>query len=249
MQLSATLSQVPPAQPSSRGKSILRCDSAVLESVCKDYFRLKEFCDTSLRSGRISAEASSTTEKLRQLEGKCSRFNGISVVDNAAMETLSYVFLEPFTSLRELHLFMCPPSTILDLYQFRDRLEVLEVVNSGVTDISDVLAPIKEEHLNGFKPMAITTAEVVAVPSEYYWSKLRQLRLSNCGLVGIDESFHLMPQLEILDLSDNAISQIVHLQDCFCLRILNLSKNRISSVRHCSRFVRESCLCLLNKVL
>jgi hypothetical protein len=233
-----------PATPSAGAKNILRCDSAALENICRDYFRLKEDSVDSLLSivGRsnhhgFAAGDVSHAEKFRQLEAKCRRFNGISIMDHADMVDLHYVFLEPFACLREVHLYMCPPSTVVDLYQFRDRLEVLEMVNSGITDISDVLAPIRDEYLTVFKPRAVTRADVITPlpPQQYYWDKLNQLRLSNCGIVGIDETFHLMPRLEILDLSQNAIGRIVHLQDCFCLRSLNISNNQINSLKHCGR--------------
>jgi hypothetical protein len=39
-----------PATPSAGAKNILRCDSAALENICRDYFRLKENSVDSLLS-------------------------------------------------------------------------------------------------------------------------------------------------------------------------------------------------------
>jgi Leucine-rich repeat (LRR) protein len=63
--------------------------------------------------------------------------------------------LGPFTSLNELILNRVPPSTVEDIYSFRQRIHRLEVINSGIPELRKFLAPIKRKYWAHFKPMHI----------------------------------------------------------------------------------------------
>lgn len=135
--------------------------------------------------------------------------------------------LEAFASLEELSLNKCPPSTILDLFDFRKKLKKMEIVSSGIPQLSRLLAPIKSKYLRPLQPM-ILNESISQINSAFTWEKLTTLRLINCGLTRLDSSLHFLPALVHLDVSYNEISHIIHLQDCNQLRILNISHNRIS---------------------
>ena len=79
--------------------------------------------------------------------------------------------------------------------------------------------------------------EKITIPDSLVWSQLKVLKMSNCGLSRLDASFHLFPNLTNLDLSNNQISHIAHLHDCFSLRYLNLSRNKISVLSNLDRLL------------
>ena len=220
-------------------KSMFRSDSNALESICRDYFSLLDYTNEHGRSNRKALQAA---DKLRALDLKCRSFSCLTVVDNEEFEHLCYFFLRPFDLLRELHLYMCPPSLVVDLFDFRNRLEVLEMVQSGITDISSVLAPISDSLLNCFKSKVASSPDSVSVPESMYWSKLKKLRLANCGIASLDATFHLMPEVELIDLSHNSIGRLIHLQDCVCLRRLNISHNCIRRLSSIGRYSSNSFL-------
>ena len=149
-----------------------------------------------------------------------------------------------FKSLKILHLDQCPPNTISDLVFMKNQLNTLTVVNSGITDLDKVFIPFDDNTIQNLKPM-IYSGISTAVPEQYIWSTLINLRLSNCGIVRLDQSMHFFPNLEYLDLSYNSISRIVHLQDCISLQYLNLSHNKIDSLSNLDRVLgRVTNLCV-----
>eukprot|EP01038_Epipyxis_sp_PR26KG_P004255 gene4255-6034_t len=131
-----------------------------------------------------------------------------------------------FGSLTELHLDMCPPSIVDGLYSKRNQINILNIYNSGITDMSKVLSPIDQKLLRKLIPLRLMESKFT-IPSEFLWDKLITLRLSNCGIVKLDESMHFFPSLKYLDLSNNSISHIIHLQDCLNLQFMDVSHNRI----------------------
>lgn len=135
--------------------------------------------------------------------------------------------LESFASLEELSLNKCPPSTICDLYDFRKKLRKMEIVSSGIPQLSKLLAPIRSKYLRSLQPMILNDS-ISEIKDVYTWEKLTTLKLVNCGITRLDSSLHYLPALIHLDVSYNEISHIIHLQDCTQLRILNISHNRIS---------------------
>jgi hypothetical protein len=135
--------------------------------------------------------------------------------------------IEAFIGLRTLILNGCPPSTVKDIYSLRPQLQALEIFNSGISDLSSLLAPIKQKHLQGFKPMLMPLGNCRKPKSEFIWHSLKTLRLCNCGLTRLKSCLHMTPYLEHLDIAENDISHIFHLQDCPRLTVLNASSNRI----------------------
>lgn len=141
-----------------------------------------------------------------------------------------------YPALREVHLNRCPPSTVDDFYELRGKLLRLEIINSGIPALYKVLVPVRTKYLKQHKPLFLGDERVLP-PRAYIWTKLKLLRLTNCGIAKMDASFHFMPYLSQLDISHNDISNIIHLQDCFELRILNASHNRISVLSNISRVI------------
>ena len=62
------------------------------------------------------------------------------------------------------------------------------------------------------------------------WPKLKQLSCMYNNISEMDTSLHLVPNLELLDLSRNNISMVANLERCICLKSLDLSHNTLSSI-------------------
>lgn len=157
-----------------------------------------------------------------------------------SLAQLNYFTLHHFSSLQELCLNQIPPSTVLQLYSLRLQLKKMIIVHSGITDLFSVLTPISKKWKKKVKPLICNedlnnTSDIV--PKEFCWTNLISLTLSNCGLVRIDESLHFFPNLIELDLSHNAITYVVHLQDCISLETLNLSHNRVRILSNLERTI------------
>lgn len=159
--------------------------------------------------------------------------------------------VEPFTSLSELILNRVPPSTVEEIYSFRQRLIRLEVVNSGIPELLKMLAPVKKKYWANFKPMRIGESSVASSSDSIVapdgaeaatfvgncWQRLTHLRLCNCGIARLDPSLHFLPHLKMLDLSHNTLSFVTHLHDCPDLVLLNLAHNRIRVLSNLSLVV------------
>jgi Leucine-rich repeat (LRR) protein len=170
------------------------------------------------------------------LKEKLSTVKGLHIRCPSNHEDLHYFSIQMFSALNELNLDMCPPSTIRGIYSHRQRLNILSIKNSGITDLAKVLAPLQRKELRKYSPMIFNDIHVSA-PAEFVWSKLVVLKLSNCGICKLDESLHFFPLLQYLDLSHNSISFIIHLQDCISLKYLNLSHNRIRVLSNLERVI------------
>eukprot|EP01039_Chlorochromonas_danica_P008175 gene8177-9018_t len=167
-----------------------------------------------------------------KLKNKLEMIRGMSVYSPSTSQHRFTVM--PYMELEELWLYQCPPSTVLGLYSLRKNLIRLIIEYSGVTDLADVLAPAKRSLLRALQPM-ILSEKAPIVPNKYCWSFLTVLKITNCGLVRIDEAMHFFPSLVNLDLSNNQIMHIAHLQDCYQLEKLNLSHNRIRVLSNLER--------------
>ncbi len=147
---------------------------------------------------------------------------------------LNYFGVQMFTKVIELSVDMCPPSTITALFALRHQLVTLNIINSGITDLSKILSPVEKKYLNKLHPLILPGSRIT-VPEKYLWSNLTTLKLSNCGIAKIDQSLHFFSAVKYLDLSHNSISHIIHLQDCISLKHVNLSHNRIRVLSNLER--------------
>lgn len=149
---------------------------------------------------------------------------------------LNKVELRELRNLSELNVNQCPPSTLLDLYELRSTLVTLNITNSGIVDIADVLTPAPKR-LRAKLPPIILKASQINIPIKYCWTNLTRLTMSNCGIVRMDEAFHFFPYLTHLDLSHNDIMHVVHLHNCVNLESINLSYNRIRVLSNLERVI------------
>ena len=136
--------------------------------------------------------------------------------------------LQSFSSLEILSLNRIPPSTIIDLYSFRNKFKKIEILNSGISELSKIFVPIKRKYLQ-FPPLSLLPIETKQYQPNprFIWSKLEVLTICNCGLTYLDSTFHLLTNLRQLDVSSNDIQYIIHLYHCHSLQTLNISSNRI----------------------
>lgn len=136
--------------------------------------------------------------------------------------------LSMLTSLQELHLDACPPSTIQHLSDLRVRLRYLNVTNAGIPALKkDLLPEAALASLPSLYPMSLPSVKRPVVTETYKWKLLEECELINCGITSLDQSLHFLPTVRRLDVSYNDIAYIVHLQDCINLSALNISHNRI----------------------
>ena len=77
---------------------------------------------------------------------------------------LPYFSISMFSSLQYLILDLCPPSTIKDLYQTHSSLRKLTITNSGIVDLSRILAPFKRKYLEKLSPMVFPDALQHQIP-------------------------------------------------------------------------------------
>jgi hypothetical protein len=218
----------------SNNLEVVDIDSKSLANIWEIYERLRRESignaidkDTKTDLSRSSSSPNNNLKSYYALEKKLSLISIIKI-RLANIIDLDYFSISLYPSLQELYFDSIPPSTVSDLFQFRDQLKVLEFVNSGIPDIYSALAKdVDFDKLKHFKPLVILN-ETRTVPSNtIQWLSLHTLTLSNCGINKLDQSMHLFPSITELDLSKNDIVHVVHLQDCYCLSVLNLSHNRI----------------------
>jgi len=203
----------------SEGKFVIRTDMA--HRITKAYTDLSN-------SAQVARD-----DSIKELDTVMEKIVFLSVFTPQIPE-LKHFAVDIFTNLRSLELDMCPPSTVLGLYNARSSLETLKISNSGIPDIFSSFAPFQRKMLRRLSPM-IFPDSVCAIPTKFLWSNLLVLQLSNCGISKLDESFHFFPRIEYLNLSHNDIAHVIHLQDCIDLKFLNLSHNRIRVLSNLER--------------
>lgn len=194
-----------------------------------DSQKLKRINDANV----ITSFKSSSSSKIDS-QNPYPDLHTLYIVERAEAKRLNYFSLQQFSTLKCLYLDLCPPSTAIDLFELRSHLELLDIRNAGITDLSQILCPIPEKSLNKFKPM-ILSKKSVSVDEKFCWRELRSLRLQNCGIARLDASLHFLPVVEHVDISNNDICHLVHFQDCMCLKSLNASYNRIGVLSNISR--------------
>ena len=187
----------------------------------------------------------------RRLDRKLSRVTSVSIRADDNTPELFVFSVSIFPSLVELRLDGCPPSTVFNMYALRVQLKRLIFVNSGIFDVRDIFSPTADycsdaSFLSRLPPMILPTTNSdetaqtdadEATAQEYSWLQLSSVSLSNCGVHSMDESFHLMPGLQHLDLSHNSIGHIKHLQQCSYLQSVDLSHNRIEVLADVDRTI------------
>jgi hypothetical protein len=188
--------------------------------------------ENDLYGSRISYVANGDTIDLFYLlKKKISRVKLLQIYCSESRELQTLSLLQPFSSLIHVRLDMIPPSIINGLYELRGQLQSLEITNSGIIDLSSIFIPkAKEDRQLLASLMPIVTREDFNIPKQYQWLQLISLKLTNCGIVRLDESFHFMPLLASLTIDNNNITRISHLQDCYRLKFLNFSSNRIANI-------------------
>ena len=94
--------------------------------------------------------------KYLKLMEKLSKVKLVHLFAKPETSELHYFRLAMFNNMEDLVLEMVPPSLVVDLYALRDRLQSLEVVNSGVPDMAKALAkglPDADRYFSKFHPM------------------------------------------------------------------------------------------------
>ncbi len=127
----------------------------------------------------LTSPTQSVSNKLKNLEKKISKINSL-VIFPTEITVFHYISVSMFSSLQvpfthsllltcsfshalthllaqELYLESCPPSTIKGLFSLRFQLKILEITNSGITDLSDALTEgmVGDDYLKQFQPIIL----------------------------------------------------------------------------------------------
>ena len=200
----------------------------------KDAQRVSLLFKKLSKANSTPSPSTTTSSRFESFKKQLESCTSILVEEPSSSPDLHIFSISIFSNLEELILDGVPPSTVVDIYNLRAQLERLEVKNSGIPELSIFLCPRLPKHLK-LSPMVFPNQNLIEIPDDYKWSKLKFLSMTNCGLVMLDRSMHILPMLEVLDVSQNDISHIVHLQDCFSLSTINLSRNRVRVLSNIGR--------------
>lgn len=190
-----------------------------------------------------NAKAQHTSENIQQ---RLEQVTSLHIYSPPSSLDLHFFKISYYCALEELILEDCPPSLAIDLYLLRKCLFKIKIVQSGITCLADVLAPVKRSIRQSLSPMILTDTTILSLPKKYYWRNVSSLTLSNCGLSRVDEALHFFPALTYLNLSHNAITHITHLQDCIALQTLDLSHNKIRVLSNLERVLGKLKVLILN---
>ena len=145
-----------------------------------------------------------------------------------------------FSNLIYLQLENCPLSSIIgSFYLYREKLKKLDISGSDGLDLCRLLLPWRAD--KNTESLSIPPSVSHISGNEFFpdpklcWLSLTTLRVTNCALNKLDISLHYLPAVTEIEFSHNNLSQIIHLQDCGKLNILDLSHNRIQVLSNISR--------------
>ncbi|KAF0686895.1 Aste57867_21327 [Aphanomyces stellatus] len=69
------------------------------------------------------------------------------------------------------------------------------------------------------------------------WPALKSLSLIDCGLLKLDPSLALAPNVHTLNVSGNDLQTLSHLENCVHLAVVNVSRNQLASVAGAHRYL------------
>lgn len=81
----------------------------------------------------------------------------------------------------------------------------------------------------------VFASRIAEITSSQEWNKLAVVSCSCNRLVLMDESLHLLPAAESLDLSRNKFAKVDNLRRCTKLKHLDLGFNHLRTVSHLSQ--------------
>ncbi|XP_024543168.1 serine/threonine-protein kinase 11-interacting protein-like [Selaginella moellendorffii] len=152
-------------------------------------------------------------ELLRRVLGLLASVKVVSLVQSPARDPTP-INLLPFERLRSLELRGCDLSTSAarGLLHLRPHLEKLICHNS-----TDALRHVLAERM-------------VDIGSAQPWSRLASVSCACNALPVMDDSLHLLPAVEVLDLRRNRLTHVLNLGSCKQIKFLDLGFNWIQSV-------------------
>ncbi|CAH1266213.1 NISCH [Branchiostoma lanceolatum] len=132
-----------------------------------------------------------------------------------------------FKCLQQVQINQCNAKLVTGLYSLKKSLATLGVHQSTST-IKDVLIPAASS-ISQWKTEEETQDYLLStvVP---VWGVVTTADFSHNQIQHIDESLKLIPKVEFLSLSHNAIATLDHLQHLSCLTHLDLSHNNLTTV-------------------
>ena len=173
--------------------------------------------------------------KFETLQKKLKKLKALNISWIGPLSGQSRFSVTYFSNLEYLRIEGCPPSSIFGSFNahFR-RLKKFSITDCVGLNLSRLLLPWRIDVMNtpvidGIED-PITRECKADVDRSYCWQSLSILRLSKCGLSVMDNSLHYLPVVTDIDFSDNDIPEILHLEDCYQLETLNLSRNNIRAL-------------------
>ena len=182
-----------------------------------------------------------TRRRFRVLSQKVKKLKALRIHWVQASPKESKFSVNHFSNLVFLQLENCPLSSIIgSFYLFREILKKLDISGSDGLDLCRLLLPWRADKNAESLPIPPSVSLNTSF-SEFFpdpklcWLSLTTLRICNCALHQLDVSLHYLPAVTEIDFCHNNLSQIIHLQDCGKLNILDLSHNRIHILSNISR--------------
>lgn len=229
-------SQPPICWESYRDRDRLQISSSEASKVASVY------CHLDSKVASTSADSPDGVyfrQKFETLQKKLRKLKALDISWIGLLPGQSRFSVAYFSNLEYLRIEGCPPSSIFGSFNAHlHRLKEFSITDCVGLNLSRLLLPWRSDVMS--TPLIDGTDD--STPSEckadvdrsYCWQSLSTLRLSNCGLSVMDNSLHYLPVVTDVDFSDNDIPEILHLQDCYQLETLNLSRNTIRALPNIS---------------
>ena len=221
------------------GLEITSSDAA---KITQAYCHLEEKLNSLYVDGKSDYQ---TRQRFKSLTQRVTKLKALRVhwIQQSLCLKESRFSVNHFSNLLYLQLDNCPLTSIIgSFYQYREKLKKLDVSGSNGLKLSRLLLSWEidkkvVENSENLSSMNLTHQDKFVPDRSLSWISLTTLRITDCALNELDISLHYLPAVVEIDFSHNDLLQIIHLQDCNKLNILDVSYNKIQNLSNISRFL------------
>lgn len=200
------------------------------------------YCHLDSKVASTSADSPDGVYFRHKFEALQKKLKKLKALDVSWIEPLSGQMrfsVTYFSNLEYLRIEGCPPSSIFGSFNAHlHRLKIFSITDCVGVNLPRLLLPwrsnLMSSHLIDGTDDSTSSECKADVDRSYCWQSLSTLRVSKCGLSVMDNTLHYLPVVTDIDFSNNDITEILHLQDCYQLETLNLSRNSIMALPNIS---------------